>query len=105
MVNKIKDNNQFIENARASIDTIFTTSTQYIPNVIGTFIEIALKYKDRMLFNPDIVTTVCQFSDLYSGGALLLEEYLIAGIDEAGTTKRMRGVEDVETNYWIKLAE
>lgn len=59
-----------------------------------------------MQFEPNVIAMVSQASELFSVGALIIEEYIIAQDCEApSTSKKMRGVDSPIMAYWIKLAE
>lgn len=101
-----KDDNKFITHVNLSINNIFTSSTQFIPNTIGTFLHIALTFKNELRFDPNTITTVCQYSGLLSVGSLLLEEYLVSGDTDYKTpVKKIKGIENVNILQWIKFAE
>ncbi|CAG9767394.1 unnamed protein product [Ceutorhynchus assimilis] len=85
-----------------SIKHIFTASMQFNANVISTLLDILLQSKKEFQINPELLAKVCQQSGLVSVGALLLEEYLIS--INAPSDYEMY-YDNVETPYWLKLAE
>lgn len=73
---------------------------------MATFLDLALSFKGEMQFDPNVIAMVSQASDLFSVGALIIEEYIIAQDYEApSTSKKMRGGDSPVVAYWIKLAE
>ncbi|KAK4881292.1 hypothetical protein RN001_004611 [Aquatica leii] len=101
------DNTRFLENVKQSINYVLSNSTEFAPNTIGAFLDIALSYKNEMQFDPAIISNVSEESGLLSIGSLLLEEYLDMNVDvvEPTPAKRARGVETANTYCWVKLAE
>lgn len=101
-----EDKEAYVETLYSSVNRMFTESNQYNTNFIGALLDIALKHKSSMMFDSNVISDVSQLSGLSSVGALLLEEYLISGIETgASSSKRSRGVvENTEDNYWVHLA-
>ncbi|KAF5300806.1 hypothetical protein FQR65_LT09109 [Abscondita terminalis] len=109
LVNKMKTGNtetiQFTESVKKYINNILSSSTEFAPNTIGTFLDITLTYKHEMQFEPIKIANASIESGLLSVGSLVLEEYLEMKTDEPTPAKRCRGVESADTNCWVKLAE
>ncbi|KAF5289822.1 hypothetical protein FQA39_LY14977 [Lamprigera yunnana] len=106
LVTKLQDmKKETLENVQKSIYRILNDSTQFIPNTIGAFLDIALVFKKEIKFDPTIIANVSRESGLLSTGSLLLEEYLLSDLSEASSSKKVRGLESVETCHWVKLAE
>lgn len=72
---------------------------------MGTFLDIALAQKNKIMFEPEMISSVCQSSGLTSVGTLLLEEYLISEVDTASTSPKRRHEESSENDYWVHLTE
>lgn len=95
-----------MERAQAYINSIFTSSTHFVPNTMATFLDLAWGCKKQMQFDPNVIAMVSQASGLFSVGALIIEEYITAQDCTApSTSKRMRGVDSPIVAYWTKLAE
>lgn len=105
-IEKTENEEAYIEMLHASINRMFTDSSQYNIHFIGALLDIILKQKNTLKLDSNIISNVSQLSGLSSVGALLLEEYLICGIETGpSSAKRSRGVEESdEDTYWIHLA-
>lgn len=95
----------FINGTTLGINNIFNNSTQFSPNTIAAFLEIILKHKNKMKFDPNTIVSVCQSSGLFAIGSLILEEYIILENEKEIPTKRIKGLENGRDLYWIKFAE
>ncbi|GJQ83173.1 hypothetical protein Trydic_g18200 [Trypoxylus dichotomus] len=103
-----EDKENFINQILEGVNNIFMNSVLYDANVIGALLDVALKYKSELRFYPDTIARVASNSGLLWSGALLLEEYLTAGIedDKEPPGKRRRGsLNDEEVNCAVKLAD
>lgn len=107
IIQKVGKNDLFMKSVLDSIQYIFHNSTNFNPNVISTLLDILLRHKDKFHFGqPQLISYICQQSDLLSIGTLLLEEYLISSDDLPSGSKKGSGTEEnKETVYWVKLAE
>ncbi|CAH1171231.1 unnamed protein product [Phaedon cochleariae] len=105
LVDKAGDNRLFLDTITKAIRSIFTSSTQYHPNLIGALFDILLRHKDRIQFDAQTVAFVAQESGLVSVGTLLLEEYVCACDSLPSSSKMGVGQQDKEAVYWVKIAE
>lgn len=105
VANKI-ENDAFLKIVSNSIKEIFHNTNGYNNYLIAALLDILLEYKDKIQLDPNLITRVCQESGLISIGALLLEEYIMCYDYDGPTTKKGLGSQNnVETLYWVKLAE
>ncbi|KAG5877906.1 hypothetical protein JTB14_011622 [Gonioctena quinquepunctata] len=105
LTSKVENDQAFLETVSTSIKHIFNSSTQFNPNLFSALLDILLKNKKNIPFEPQLISYVALESGLVSTGALLLEEYIISLDDLPGGSKRGVGQESGETLYWVKLAE
>ncbi|KAJ8958549.1 hypothetical protein NQ314_006388 [Rhamnusium bicolor] len=106
LVLKVEKNDLFLQTVSDSIRFIFNNSTYFNSNLFSTLLDILLRNKDKIQFEPQLLSYVCQQSGLVSVGTLLLEEYLISYDDQPSGSKKGTGTgENTETVYWVKLAE
>ncbi|XP_023014378.2 DNA-dependent protein kinase catalytic subunit [Leptinotarsa decemlineata] len=105
IASKAEENQVFLETVSKSIKEIFNSSTQFNPHLFAALLDILLKNKSKISFDPQLVCYVSQESGLVSTGALLLEEYIIMMDELPTSSKRAVGEDTKEALYWVKLAE
>nr|CAH7756351.1 unnamed protein product [Callosobruchus chinensis] len=104
LLNKVKDNQEFLRSVCKTIETIFETSTHSSRHLFGVLLDIILN-TSSIRFEPSVVTAASQQCGLPSVGALILEEYLASFDSAPSMSKRKPGQIDGEKELWLKLAE
>lgn len=95
-----------MEIVTVAIKFIFNNSSQFNVNLFRTLLDMLFSNAKCMVFDPNLITSVCQTSGLLNLGALLLEEYLNNTDDTENEMKRSRGFENgTKAVLWVKLAE
>lgn len=100
---------EFANSVFRGINKLLAETTQFNPNVIETFLSIALNHRARFdsKLSPSLVCDASRSSGLLAVGSLLLEEYIINDVDYAAPAKKSCSHFDDEsvTSCWVKLAE
>ncbi|CAH1962380.1 unnamed protein product [Acanthoscelides obtectus] len=105
LLNKVKDNHEFLSSVSKAIEQIFQTSTHSNRHLFGVLLDIILLNTSSIRLESSVVTLASQQCGLPSVGALILEKYLASVDTGPSGSKRRPGQMDVENMLWLKLAE